>query len=768
MPDDREAFAEPARRRASGALRVTRARAAASGDGVDDAGGPRGGAFVAAVFVLSGFAALVYQVVWQRALLTIYGVNAESVTVVVTAFMLGLGLGSLVGGWMADRARVDLLRVFAAIEGAVCAYGIGSLALFAHVGEITGPSGPGAVFVATFALVLLPTALMGATLPLLVAHATRRSGNVGRSLAVLYFANTLGGAVAAVVTAVVLLRYFGLQASVLVAAAANALVAVLVLAVRRSGPGASRRERGTREDGAAASPRRLAWAMGCAALVGFVSLSWEILWLRIYAFATGGTVALFGLFLGIYLLGIAFGSLLARHSCAAGTAGGPNKIAGTAGLVASAAGATAFLHSPTAAWVAGYGPPVIGMAVAAGAGMMYGTILPLVTHGAVPADGRTGRRVAYVYLANIVGSSLGAALTGFVLLDRVGMAASSTVLLGLSAALVAMLLCGTGSRRLPRSLAAVAVATLLLVVAGPSLYGSLYERLLWKMPSAQAHRFADLVETRAGVVAVTADGTVFGSGAYDGRLNTGLDDDRNMIYRAYGLGALHPAPRRVLMIGLGSGSWAQVVAHLPGVEELVVVEINAGYLEIVRRYGTVASLLTNPKVDIVVDDGRRWLGRAADGRFDAIVANVTFHWRMNTTHLLSREFFELAASRLTPDGVLYFNATHSDEAMRTACTSFFSGLRFGSFVAVANREVRFDVEAFERTVRTAVVDGRRPVRQPDVWLADNLGRLLDPDHLESCSRILARTPGVRLITDDNLAGEAAAPWYAYYAPNPGQ
>ena len=192
------------------------------------------GPLVAAIFVLSGFAALVYQVAWQRALLTIYGVNAESVTVVVTAFMLGLGLGSLLGGWLADVPRVDHLRVFAAIEAVVCAYGIGSLELLARVGQLTGPLGPGAVFLATFVLVLIPTALMGATLPLLVGHAVRRSGNVGHSLAVLYFANTLGGALAAIVTAIILLRHFGLQASVLAAAGINAAVVVLVLVARQA------------------------------------------------------------------------------------------------------------------------------------------------------------------------------------------------------------------------------------------------------------------------------------------------------------------------------------------------------------------------------------------------------------------------------------------------------------------------------------------------------------------------------------------------------
>ncbi len=189
---------------------------------------------VATIFVLSGFAALIYQVAWQRALFGIYGLNIESVTVVVTAFMLGLGVGSLGGGWAASRRRVDRLAAFAVIEVGICAYGAGSLALFAWVGELTGPIGPWPLFLATFGLLLLPTALMGATLPLLVGHEVDRLGNVGRSLASLYFANTLGGAVAAIVAAVLLMRWFGLQLTVWAAAAVNAGVALLVVLLRRT------------------------------------------------------------------------------------------------------------------------------------------------------------------------------------------------------------------------------------------------------------------------------------------------------------------------------------------------------------------------------------------------------------------------------------------------------------------------------------------------------------------------------------------------------
>ena len=187
---------------------------------------------VAAVFVLSGFAALIYQVVWQRALFSIYGLDIESVTVVVTAFMLGLGLGSLAGGAVAARPKIDLLAAFALVEAAISAYGLGSLPLFAWVGELTGALGPAAVLFSTFVLVALPTALMGATLPMLVGHEVRRSKSVGRSLGTLYFANTLGGGVAAIAAGTALMPLCGLRSSVFIAACVNAAIAFMVLVIR--------------------------------------------------------------------------------------------------------------------------------------------------------------------------------------------------------------------------------------------------------------------------------------------------------------------------------------------------------------------------------------------------------------------------------------------------------------------------------------------------------------------------------------------------------
>src|SRR5690242_15187752 len=131
------------------------------------------------LFFFSGFPALIYQLTWQRSLFRIFGVNIESVTIVVTAFMLGLGLGSLAGGYLSKRRGLPLLPLLAAIELATGAFGLVSLAIFDRVGALTAAWPLPAMAAVNLALVIVPTLLMGATLPLLVGHLARRSGNVG-------------------------------------------------------------------------------------------------------------------------------------------------------------------------------------------------------------------------------------------------------------------------------------------------------------------------------------------------------------------------------------------------------------------------------------------------------------------------------------------------------------------------------------------------------------------------------------------------------------
>jgi len=185
--------------------------------------------WIPAVFFLSGFSALVYQVVWQRSLFAIFGINIESVTVVVTVFMLGLGIGSLAGGALSRDLARPLLLYFGLAELGIAAYGVISLRLFEQVGSVTLRMSAYGTGLTTFLLLLVPTMLMGATLPLLVAHAVHIIGNVGRSVSTLYFVNTLGSGVAAILAVLLLMRNLGQHWSVLVAAMGNTIVGLFAL-----------------------------------------------------------------------------------------------------------------------------------------------------------------------------------------------------------------------------------------------------------------------------------------------------------------------------------------------------------------------------------------------------------------------------------------------------------------------------------------------------------------------------------------------------------
>src|SRR5580704_11662440 len=177
-----------------------------------------------ALFFCSGMPALIYQVVWQRALFSIYGVNAESVAVVVSAFMLGLGLGSLAGGWLSARFPRNGILIFGLAELGIAVFGLSSLHIFRWAAAHTAGGNLVSVIIFSFGLLLVPTVLMGATLPILVEHLVRRSGRVGASVSQLYFVNTLGSAIACYLCAVYLLREFGQAGSVSIAACLNTLV----------------------------------------------------------------------------------------------------------------------------------------------------------------------------------------------------------------------------------------------------------------------------------------------------------------------------------------------------------------------------------------------------------------------------------------------------------------------------------------------------------------------------------------------------------------
>ena len=193
--------------------------------------------WLAPAFFASGFAALLYQVVWQRVLFAGFGINVEAVTIVVSAFLAGLGIGSLAGGLLSTRESRTLLRIFAAVEASIGIYGLASVRIFRGLAEFAAGMSPVASGTLTFVLVLIPTIMMGFTLPLLVAYSVRENGNVGSSVGQLYFINTAGSALASLAAAAFMLGSLGESRSVLVAALLNIAVALFVLlqSMKRAG-----------------------------------------------------------------------------------------------------------------------------------------------------------------------------------------------------------------------------------------------------------------------------------------------------------------------------------------------------------------------------------------------------------------------------------------------------------------------------------------------------------------------------------------------------
>ena len=184
--------------------------------------------YLSFLFLISGFAALIYQIVWERTLFAAFGVNIESITIIVSLFMFGLGIGSMLGGILSGRFPQSAPTLFLSCELGIGAFGIVSLPLINYVSTLTLHGSMLTVSAAIFGLLCIPTMLMGATLPILVNHLYRHYRNVGKSVGMLYFINTVGSAIACFVTADLLFVYTGQQGAVYVAAACNIAVGTLV------------------------------------------------------------------------------------------------------------------------------------------------------------------------------------------------------------------------------------------------------------------------------------------------------------------------------------------------------------------------------------------------------------------------------------------------------------------------------------------------------------------------------------------------------------
>lgn len=697
------------------------------------------------VFILSGISALIYQLVWQRALLTIYGSNVESVAMVVAAFLAGLGIGSIVGGWISKSARAPLVLLFGLAELGVGAYGLISLKLFDAVGDLTSVQSHGLTTGAlVFMLVFLPTLLMGATLPLLVAHQVRDTAHVGESVSRLYFVNTLGAALGAFIAAHWLLGSFGMSGTTRIAACLNATAALIVLLGLRR-PVAESSE-------AAASPANtpcevpFRTALLWSALSGFLALSWEIIWSRVFNFASASKAPVFGYMLGSYLLGLALGSLLSPRILTQGGA-----LRGKLARWVMFSSMAAFLVAPFTAIFARQVFWECGYAFVITAGTLIGITFPLLCHAAIPPGNNTGSQLSQLYLANIIGSGAGSLLTGFLFLEWISLYLLSLLLLAVSWLWVE----GIARFRLPSQMR---WQPLCIAAISMNPFQSFYERLQYKQESKYGMHFAQIIESRHGVITVDTSNAVYGNGAYDGMIGTRLEP-KSWLARPYFLSAVRDHIEKVLVIGVASGSWTQILVNHPQVKKVTAIELSHGYLDLIRARPEVSSLLTNPKLELVIDDGRRWLRQHPDARFDAIVMNTTHHWREFASALLSREFLTEVKAHLTPDGVAFWNCTESPRAARTGMEVFPHTMMIMNHCLASSMPLEPNRERWLKILSTYRIDGQ-PVIAPDQ--IEGVLEFLKGEALPVpgnmwhwCRRptMQAAWGSEKIITDDNLGHE---------------
>lgn len=677
-------------------------------------------------FAATGFSALTLQVVWQRVLSLHAGIDLLAATTVVTAFMAGLGLGSLAGGAIADRlgAKRSLL-VFALSNAGIGVFAWLSLWLFYDVYRRFAAELDSAVamFGFHFLLLVIPTTLMGLSLPLLARGAVAASREIAPLVGRLYAVNTLGAAAGAAVAGWWLLGEFGFVATVRIAGALSLMAAAVILLLwRTAGPGMPAPVVESTV-GTAGDPQERVWPWFLMyGLTGAVAIGLEVVYFRVIDAIWRNNSYTFATVLAMYLLLFALGASLAARR--AGRVERPDRwfLWIQLGVGASSLlGMLVLFHPPDALGIQEFvtryyttggfmhGGYSIRSAQDAGRLIYAHVVAPLLVMGLpVLLMGASfpfiqalvarrldslGRRTGTLLFSNICGNVLGGAVTGFVLLDRIGTAGTLQVLAGvlILPGLAAAARLSTVRRRIAGAIGVTGLMAVCVAVFPSN------ERFWAFFNSVPIDRF-EVAEDRACVTSLVDEGPqtfLYINGSWQ----NGHPYDFFHILIGLLPSLMHERPERGLAVGLGIGSTAYAMAQDPRIGRVDCVEICGGEKRLIADLagrGSVTSrrLLTDPRVHLVTADGRRWLLSRTEP-YDVIVVDVVRPTSAYSGNLYSVEFYELVASRLADDG-LFVQWIASDRVLNSVRRVFRHVAigevpdYFGSrFIVASNQPLRF-------------------------------------------------------------------------------
>jgi spermidine synthase len=643
-------------------------------------------ALLALCFFLSGATGLVYQVVWLRMLGLVFGHTVYATTTVLVAFMAGLGLGSWLLARRAAKLR-NLVAIYGWLElgiGIYCALlpllFAGAATIYFHLHRSLGLSYDTfslVQFGLIAAILVVPTTLMGGTLPVLSQALAREEVGLGRTIGALYAVNTFGAVAGVALAGYVLLPRLGNHRTLGLAAIANLAVGAIALAY-------SRRRRDALDPPAAAPvPDRRAtrhpeaWlAASALALSGAVSMIYEVAWTRAMSLMLGSSTYAFSSMLLAFLIGIAGGSAL--YSLIWGNRHASLRTFAT--LQAGIAGGSVFSvflyerlpelflqglaqsDSPTSIQTV---QVLLSAASLLPATLFIGATFPCAVAVAARHARHAGEDVGHVYALNTLGAIVGSVMGGLVLIPVLGVHASMRL------AMVTNLVVAAGLCILPlgvvplwrwagfaAALTASVGAWYLptwqpdLLASGVAVYGKSYLRDGW---AAATTRWKDqkVVFFRDGISATVS--VHWERNELFLRVNGKTDastsgDLPTQLMTGHIPMLLHPDPRSVLVIGLGSGITAGAAAIYP-LERLDVVELEPAVCEAARFFDAHnGKILDDPRLRLWQADGRNYLLTTPE-RYDVIVSEPSNPWIGGLASFFTVELFHHARARLKPGGL---------------------------------------------------------------------------------------------------------------------
>ena len=623
---------------------------------------------VLALFVASGAAGLIYQVVWSRELVLVFGNTTQAVATIVTAFMAGLGFGSLIGGRLAGTTRRPL-RLYGLVELAVAAMAAFLPFIFSGLAEVyrgVWPSlveRPGQLAGVRFALALAAVApatfLMGMTLPLLTRYLVRTLDETGARLGELYAANTIGAMAGTLLGGFVLIEFLGLRLTSYLAVALNLAAGLGALLLSRRweavpediGEVAARRERPARPEVPRWFRPRRRIVLAATFVSGFVSLALEVLWTRMLAEGTGSNIYVFTTILAVFLFGIAVGSFLYRRFSR------PERDRlGVLGLCLGAIGVLAQLTVVLGSGVLGHVSSKVGtVAILLPATILMGYAFPLAGRLATPSAEAAGGSVGLLYAANTLGSILGSFSAAFVLAGTLGTNASILLLGAIN------LLAGTALLAIDRVPAdpgrsgagrARLVAGGLAGLAVLGLVASSLDLPVTRTKTENQLRRTGLPVTHAEDELATVDtvgGPEKGRRLLVGGVGmTSLTVDTKLM--GYLSKALRPDARDFLVIAFGMGgtyrSGLQMGLRTDAVELSPTVPSRMPVF-----FPDADRFLNHPQGRVIVSDGRNYV-RLSRETYDMVAVDPAPPIESaGSVVLYTREFLTEGKARLRPGGV---------------------------------------------------------------------------------------------------------------------